>query len=189
MKSPEPSPRLDVKAHALPSRSTTDTFVVSPCRSTGVPKVSTSARTRSVLSRPCRRGRRGTVSGTADRPPRVTRRPPAYPTSTGSVQRASYASKSARLSRPPRQPSVFAPKRLETRGQSGHGARSGTDGVMNELRAERDVEVDQLGRAWLVSQSWHGDEAIEIANTPARGLVVDRVTASQKSRHHRLGDT
>jgi len=90
---------------------------------------------------------------------------------------------------PPRQPSVLAPKRLETGGQSGHGARRRTDGVMNELRAERDVEVDQLGLARLVLQAGHGDEAVEIANAPARGLVVDRVTASQKSRHHRLGDT
>ena len=59
---------------------------------------------------------------------------------------------------------------------------------MNELRAEGHVEMEQLCVLQLVSQPGHSDEAVEIANAPGRGLVVDRVTSSQKSRHHRLGD-
>jgi hypothetical protein len=60
---------------------------------------------------------------------------------------------------------------------------------MNELRAERNVEVDQLGLAWLSSQTGHSNKAVEIADATTRSLVIDRVTASQQSRHHRLGDT
>src|SRR5713226_3385256 len=60
---------------------------------------------------------------------------------------------------------------------------------MNELRAERNVEVDQLGLAWLVSQTGHSNKAVEIPDETTRGLVVDRMTASEQSRHHRLGDT
>ena len=79
----------------------------------------------------------------------------------------------------PRQLSMFARKRLEAGGQSGHAARSRTDGVMNELRAEGDIEVEQLGLPWLDSQPGHGDEAVQVADAPTRGLEVHGMASAE----------
>ena len=89
----------------------------------------------------------------------------------------------------PRQQAVLGGQRGQPCGQSRDGARGRTHRVVNELRAERDVEVQQLRFARFGTQAGHGDEAVEIANPTARSLVVDRVAAAQQSRHHRLGDT
>jgi hypothetical protein len=59
---------------------------------------------------------------------------------------------------------------------------------MNELRAEGDVEMEKFCVLRLVSQPGHSDEAVEIADTPGRGLEVDRVAAAEQSGHHRLGN-
>jgi hypothetical protein len=60
---------------------------------------------------------------------------------------------------------------------------------MDELRAEGDVEMEELCVLQLVSQPGHSDEAVEIADAPSRGLEVHRVAAAEESGHHRLGDT
>ena len=100
-KSPEPRPRLVVMTHAFPSASTTDMFVV--CVS--APRVSrrgSTARTRSVSLMPRSTGNAGISSGSPARPPRVSSVVPAYSTSSGSLQRASYAARSSAVTAPPR---------------------------------------------------------------------------------------
>ena len=60
---------------------------------------------------------------------------------------------------------------------------------MNELRAEGDVEMDELCVLQLGSQPGHSDEAVEIADAPSRGLEVHRMATAEQPSHHRLGDT
>jgi hypothetical protein len=55
-----------------------------------------------------------------------------------------------RLDQPrPRESAVLAPEQLEASGQTGHAARRRPDRVVNELGAERHVEMGQLCVALL----------------------------------------
>ncbi len=88
----------------------------------------------------------------------------------------------------PRQPPVLAREHLEARRQPGHCARRRSDRVVNELRAEGDVEVDQLRLLRRYAQPGHGDEAVEVASSFAGGVEVHGMAAAEQARHHRLGD-
>ena len=66
----------------------------------------------------------------------------------------------------PGQPSVLARQSLETGGQSGDRAGRRADGVVDELGAEGDVEVDQLCVPRLFAQPGHSDETVEVATRP-----------------------
>ena len=47
----------------------------------------------------------------------------------------------------PGEPAVCAPELAEPGGHARHGARRRTDGVVHELRTERNLEVHELGLA------------------------------------------
>ena len=79
----------------------------------------------------------------------------------------------------PGQPSVLARQSLETGGQSGDRAGRRADGVVDELGAEGDVEVDQLCVPRLFAQPGHSDETVEIANASGGALEVDGVAAAE----------
>ena len=79
----------------------------------------------------------------------------------------------------PRQPPVLGVQRAEPGRQPGHAARGDSDRVVDELGAERDLELDKLGPpSGLSAEPGHRDEAVEIAGLARGGVVVDRVTAS-----------
>src|SRR3954462_4178316 len=88
----------------------------------------------------------------------------------------------------PGDPPVLARESLKTRRQSGNRAGRRADGVVDELGAERDVEVDQLCVPRLFAQAGHSDETVEIANASGGALEIDRVATAEQSRHDRLGD-
>ena len=52
---------------------------------------------------------------------------------------------------------------------------------MDELGAERHVELEQLGVAPLRAEAGYSDEAVEVLDPPARGVVVDGVTAAEQN--------
>ena len=64
----------------------------------------------------------------------------------------------------PGEPAVLAPERVEPGGEAGHGAGGRADGVVNELLAERDVELEELA----ARSTRDGAEAVEIARRPLR---------------------
>ena len=88
----------------------------------------------------------------------------------------------------PGQPPVPARQRLEPRRQPRYRARRRSDRVVDELRAEENVEVNQFRLSRLLAQAGHGDEAVEIASSPARNVEVHGMAAAEQARHHRLGD-
>ena len=88
---------------------------------------------------------------------------------------------------PPGQPAVRLPQRAEARGDAGHGARRGPDGVVDELLAEGHLEVDELGPLPLDPEARDRAEAVEVADGAGRRLVVNRMPAAEEARHHRLG--
>jgi hypothetical protein len=57
---------------------------------------------------------------------------------------------------------------------------------VDELRAERHVELQQLSLAPLRAEAGNCDEAVEVLDLPARGFVVDGVSAAEQAGHHRL---
>jgi hypothetical protein len=59
---------------------------------------------------------------------------------------------------------------------------------VDELGAERHVQVKQLGLPRLSAQARHGDEAVQVARLPRAGVEVDRVPTAEQTRHHRFGD-
>ena len=79
----------------------------------------------------------------------------------------------------PGQPSVLAGQSLETGGQSGDRAGRRADGVVDELGAEGDVEVDQLCGPRLFAQPGHSDETVEIANASGGAFEIDGVAAAE----------
>ncbi len=89
----------------------------------------------------------------------------------------------------PRQPSVLARKRGEPRRQPWNCARRRSDGVVNELGAEGNVQMDQLRVPRLLAQPGHGDEAVEIAGASSGAVEEHGVTTTEQPCHHRLGDT
>src|SRR5512133_1873940 len=95
----------------------------------------------------------------------------------------------SRLDEPrPRQPPVLGVQRTEARWQSRYAAGCDPDRIVDELGAERDLELDQLGPASrLGAEPRHGDEAVEVPRPAAGRLVVHRVAAAEQARHHRLG--
>ena len=96
---------------------------------------------------------------------------------------------SRRLDEPgPGETAVLAPEGDEPRRESGHAARRGPDGVVDELRTERHLELHELGVARGRTEAGHRHEAVEVACPPSSGVEVDRVPASEQARHHRLGD-
>jgi len=88
----------------------------------------------------------------------------------------------------PREPSVRLPDRSEPRGDARHRARRGADRVVHELRAERHVEMHELGLSRRGGQTGHGAEAVEVPRAACCGVVIDRVTAAEQAGHHRLGN-
>jgi hypothetical protein len=59
---------------------------------------------------------------------------------------------------------------------------------VDELFAERNLQLEQLVRAAVAVQARHGAEAVEVARAARACVVVDRVTAAKQPRHHGLGD-
>ena len=88
----------------------------------------------------------------------------------------------------PRQAAVRAPQLAEPGGHAGHGARGRADGVVDELGAERHLEVQQLRLARRHSEPRHGAEAVEVAHARRSCVEHDRVPAAEQPGHHRLGD-
>ena len=88
----------------------------------------------------------------------------------------------------PRQAAVRAPQLAETGRHAGHGARCGADGVVDELGAERHLEMQELRLARRRAEPRHGAEAVEVAHRAARGVEHDRVAAAEQPGHHRLCD-
>ncbi len=88
-----------------------------------------------------------------------------------------------RLDEPgPGQPPVAAPERVEPGREPWHRAGARSDGVVDELLAERHLQLDRR----RARPGGDVDEAVE-----QRGLApvpVERVPAAQKARHDRLGD-
>ena len=82
----------------------------------------------------------------------------------------------------PRQPAEARVQGSEPARQARNSARAGPDRVVDELLAERDL---QLHRRRSRSRG-HVDEAVEV---PGLGPVpVDRVPTAEQAGHHRLGD-
>ncbi len=94
-----------------------------------------------------------------------------------------------RLDEPrPRKAAVRVPELAEPGGDAGHRARRRPDRVVDELRAERHVEVDELRLMPLGAEARDGAEAVEVPRGAGRRVVVDRVAAAEQPGHHRLGD-
>jgi hypothetical protein len=75
-------------------------------------------------------------------------------------------------------------ERADARGHAWDGERRGADRVVDELLAERDLQLDQLG----AFSRRHGAEAVEVPGRARSRVPVDRVPAAEQSGHHRLGD-
>ena len=82
----------------------------------------------------------------------------------------------------PGQPAMPAPERVEPSGQTRHRARPGSDGVVDELLAERHLQLDRRD----ARPGGHVDEAVEVPRLSA--VPVDGMAAAEETRHHRLGD-
>ena len=77
----------------------------------------------------------------------------------------------------------------ETCRQSGHAARRGTDGVVHELRAERHRrDGSARRRAGSAPRPGTATKQSRLRARPDSRVEVDRVTAAEQPRHHRLGD-
>ena len=88
----------------------------------------------------------------------------------------------------PRQPAVCLPERAEPRRDSRHSTRAGPDRVVHELRAERHLQLHELGVARVRAEAGDGAEAVEIPRRSRRGVVVDRMAAAEQARHDGLRD-
>jgi hypothetical protein len=84
----------------------------------------------------------------------------------------------------PWEAAVGAPERVQPRRDARHCARGSADRVVDELLAERHVELDER----CSRPARHGTEAVEVAHRARAGVVVDRVSSAEKAGHHRLGD-
>ncbi len=83
---------------------------------------------------------------------------------------------------------MLAPERVEARRHARNRARSRPDRVVDELFAEGDIELDQLGRATFTTETRHRAEAVERAHGARPCVEVDRVPAAEQTGHHRLCD-
>ena len=90
----------------------------------------------------------------------------------------------------PRQPAVRLPEQLQPGRHSRNGARSRPDGIVNELLAERHVEMEQLGLVARLAraEARHGHEEVQVPGLGGHGVPIDRVAAAEQAGHHRLGD-
>ncbi len=89
----------------------------------------------------------------------------------------------------PGQAPVLVPERVEPRRDARDPARADADGVVDELRPERHLELDERDLAALASQPGNRDEAVEVARRPRGGVEVDPVPAAEQAGHHGLGHT
>ena len=74
---------------------------------------------------------------------------------------------------------MLPPQGIEPRRHAGDAERGHPDRVVDELCAEEHVELEQLGLAALGAEPRHGDEAVEVLDAAARGLVMDGVPAAE----------
>ena len=88
----------------------------------------------------------------------------------------------------PGQSAVLVPERVEPCRNSRHAARADSDRVVHELRAERNVQLQERHLPRLGAEPGDGDEAVEVPRAARRGVEVDPVPASEQARHHRLRD-
>ncbi len=88
----------------------------------------------------------------------------------------------------PGQSAVLVPERVEPCRNSGHPARADSDRVVDELRAERNVQLEERHLSRLGAEPRDGDEAVEVPCAAGRRIEVDPVPASEQARHHRLRD-
>ena len=85
---------------------------------------------------------------------------------------------------PPRKAAVFRVERTEARGHARHGERRGADRVVDELFAERHLQLDQLG----AFPRRDGAEAVEVLRSSRNRVPVDRVPAAEQPGHQRFGN-
>ena len=85
----------------------------------------------------------------------------------------------------PRQPPVHSPQRVESCRHARNGARGGPDGVVDELLAEGDLQLDER----RTGSARNRTEAVQVSDCSGRRVEVDRVTASQQAGHDRLRHT
>ena len=88
----------------------------------------------------------------------------------------------------PGQSAVLVPERVEPCRNSRHPARADSDRVVHELRAERNVQLQERHLSRLGAEPRDGDEAVEVPRAARRRVEVDPVPASEQARHHRLRD-
>src|SRR5206468_1227899 len=80
----------------------------------------------------------------------------------------------------PGQSTVRAPQCVEPRGNARDRARRGADRVVDQLLAERDVEMHELGCPRRRAEAGNGDEEVELARTPAARVPIDPVAAAEQ---------
>jgi hypothetical protein len=82
---------------------------------------------------------------------------------------------------------VGPPEGVEPGRETGDSAGADSDGVVDELRAERNLELEQGYGLTLASQAGNGDEAVEVQGATSSGVEVDRVPSAEQPGHHGLG--
>jgi hypothetical protein len=84
---------------------------------------------------------------------------------------------------------VLTPERVEAGRESRDAAGADPHGVVDELGAERDFQLEEGDRSRLAPEPWHGDEAVKVRGPAYRRVVVDRVPTAEETGHDGLGDT
>ena len=132
------------------------------------------------LERPPRRG----VDAPAVRLHREDRRQHGEARGVGGRHRdAAARDPERRLDEPrPRQPAEARVQRSEPARNARHRAGPGTDGVVDELLAEGDFQLDRR----CAGSRGHVDEEVEIPGVAP--VPVDRMPTAEQAGHHRLGD-
>ncbi len=80
------------------------------------------------------------------------------------------------------------PERVQAGRNAGDAAGRDPDGVVDELAAERHLQLEQLRLAALPAETGHGDEAVDGRRTGAGRVVIDAVAAAEQAGHDGLGD-
>ncbi len=87
----------------------------------------------------------------------------------------------------PRQPPEALPERPEARRHPRNRTGRRPDRVVDELRAERNLQMDELRLPALPAEAGNRAEAVEVRGRGRARVPVDRVPTAEQPRHHRLG--